>query len=144
MQPPGVSNAGGLLFRHKTIIQARFLQVKGKKKAPGESSALIFCQLHQAVKPIHPGKVRVFGTAHHAAAMAEVGGGHVQGVDGGAGIIMLAAPTVIFSGGGTVKNIGVIIYIRGQAGVALGVKVDTDGRTGGTEEEILSVGFLHN
>lgn len=57
---------------------------------------------------------------------------------------MLAAPTVIFSSGGTVKNIGVIIYIRGQAGVALGVKVDTDGRTGGTEEEILSVGFLHD
>ena len=66
--------------------------------------------------------------------MAEVGGGHVQGVDGGVGIIMLAAPTVIFSGGGTVENIRVIVYVRGQAGVALGVKVDTDGRTGGTEE----------
>lgn len=32
-------------------------------EAPCESSALIFCQLHQAVKPIHPGKVRVFGAA---------------------------------------------------------------------------------
>lgn len=45
------------------VVFVGYVQNLISVEAPGESSALIFWQLHQAVKPIHPGKVQVFGAA---------------------------------------------------------------------------------